>query len=205
MEENIEFTFRVANQTIDAKCFSINKFSGDLFLKCKIPFSVLNQFYYGKKQQVNELSVVTRLVEINCRIKQDQVDTKYEAHNLYLEVRFELSSAENVVKMLDRTVINNLQPVGLTLQTLNSARVNRTDEIIQQYLARLSLNHEKENFVRVREHLMPRTKQVVGGEAKTFEMSLSSSNLTHFNFDLVFKIQNFTSNRYFILLKIFSI
>jgi hypothetical protein len=197
MDENIEFTFRVINQTIDAKCFSINKFSGDLFLKCKIPFSVLNQFYYGKKQLVNELSVVKRLVEINCRIKQEQTDNKYETHNLYLEIGFELSSAENVVKMLDRTTINNLQPVGLTLQTLNNARANRTDEIIQQYLAKLSLNHEKDNFVRVREHLMQRKHRI--SEIKTpsvSEMTLTSSNVTHFNFDLVFKLQNFTSNKY---------
>jgi hypothetical protein len=192
MDESIEFTLRVVNQTVDAKCFGINKFSGDLFLKCKIPFSALNQFYYGAKVTAAAESiegVLTRVVEINCRVGHG------EQSNVYLAVSFDLRGA--VVSQLERRVLNNVQPVGLTLQTVSEARVNRTDELVRQYVARVTASHVRDSFNHLRKRLAQHAASLdIIGVTPTSDLSLNSSNLTHFNFDLVYRIRNFTSNRY---------
>ena len=196
MDENIEFTVRVVNHTLDAKCFSINKFSGDLFLKSKIPYSILNQHYYKKQSSVAaEPSLVKRLVEIGCRIRQQ--GRAAEVHSFFIEVAFELSGG--VVKRLDTISVNNLQPFALSLHAVSSARANRTEEIAQQYVERVMLADDRVSFARIKKRLDERQqhkRRVSTAEnSLPHEMNLVSSNTSHFNFDLVCLIQNLTNKR----------
>lgn len=192
MDENIEFSMRVVNHSIDNKCFSINKFSGDLFLKCKIPFSTLNQVYYSKEASSELLELkINRMVEISCKVRSD-TDAQL-IHTIQLQVWFEMLD-QSFVRHLDNFVINNLYPVGLSVRALQSSYHNRSDEIINQYVAKLLEKQEREKFNKVKDYLNKQS----GSEPVSDNLALTHSNSTHFQFNLPCRIRHIESRNYLV-------